>query len=237
MSDSVTPWTAACEASLSSTISQSLLRFISIESVILSNHLVLCQSLLLLPSVFPSMKVFSSESALCFRWPSTGASASAVLPMNIQSWFSLGLTGLISLLSKELSRVFSSITFQNHQFFHTQLSLWSNSHIHTWLLEIAWLCLYGSLSARWCFCFSICCSNFSCHSFPSKKQASFNFMAAVTIHSGFGAQENKICCYFHFFPFYLPWSDGTGCHDRSFFNLEFQATFLTLVFHPHEESL
>ena len=67
---------------------------------------------------------------------SIGASASgSVLPMNIQDWFPVGLTGLISLLSKGLSRVFSNIIIQKHQFFNTQPSLWSNSHIHTWLLE------------------------------------------------------------------------------------------------------
>ena len=184
----------------------------SIESVILSNHLILFQSLLLLPSVFPSKKAFASGSQ------SIGASALApVLPMNIQGWFSLGLTGLISLLSKELSRVFSSTTVWKHQFCSAQLSLWSNSHIHAWLLEKPWLWLCGSLSAEWCLCFLIRCSSFSYHSFRSKEQASFNFMAAVTIHSDFGTQENKICYYFHFFPFYLPWNDGTGCHDLSFF--------------------
>ena len=74
-----------------------------------SNHLILCRSLLLLPSVFPSIRVFFSESALPIRWPNTGASASAsVLLVNIQVWFPLGLTGWISLLFKGLSRVFSS---------------------------------------------------------------------------------------------------------------------------------
>ena len=79
---------------------------------------------------------FSSELALQTRWPSIGASASAsVLPMDIQAWFPLGLTGLISWLSKGLSGVFSSTTVWKHQFFSTQPSWWSNSHIHTWLLE------------------------------------------------------------------------------------------------------
>ena len=64
-----------------------------------------------------------------------------------------------------------------------------------------------------------------------------NFMAAVTIHSDFGAQENKICHCFHFFYFYLPWSDGTRCHDLSFLNTEFQASFFTLLFDPHQEVL
>ena len=92
--------------------------------------------LLLPPSIFPSLRVFSNESVFRIRRPSIGVSASAsVLPMNIQDWFPLGWTGWNSLQSKGLSRVFSNTTVQKHQFFSTQLSLWSNSHIHTWLLE------------------------------------------------------------------------------------------------------
>ena len=99
-------------------------------------HLILCCPLLLLPSIFPSFRVFSSESALHIRWPKYWSSASAsALPMNIQDWFPLGLISLISLQSKGLSRVFSNTTVQKHQFFSAQLSLWSNSHIHTWPLE------------------------------------------------------------------------------------------------------
>ena len=115
-----------------------------------SNHLILCRPLFLLPSIFPRIRVFFNESALHIRfcW-STGASASAsVLPMNIQGWFPLGLTGLISLLSKRLSRVFSSTTTWKHQFFGTQPYLSSNFHIHTWLLERPKLWLYGPLSAK-----------------------------------------------------------------------------------------
>ena len=94
----VTPWTAAHQASLSFTISQSLLKFMCIESVMPSNHLILCHPLLLLPSIFPSIRVFSNESTLPMRRPKTGASASAlVLPVNIQGWFPLGLTGLLSI--------------------------------------------------------------------------------------------------------------------------------------------
>ena len=98
-----------------------------------SNDLILCCPVLLLPSIFPSIRVFSNESAPCIRWPKTGASAS-VLPVNVQGWYPLGLTVLISLLSKGLSRVFSSTTLWKHQFFDSQVSFWSNSHIHTWLL-------------------------------------------------------------------------------------------------------
>ena len=122
------------------------------ESVMLSNHLILWHPLVLLPSTFPSIRAFSSESALRIRWPNIVASASAsVLPMNIQCWFPLGLTGLI-LLSKGLSRIFSSTTIQKHQFFGVQPSLWSNSHIHTWLLEKPQLWLYGPLSVKWYLC-------------------------------------------------------------------------------------
>ena len=108
----------------------------SIESVMPSSHLILCCPLLLPPAIFPSIRVFSNESVLCSGGQSTGVSASAsVFPMNIQDWFPLGLNGLISLQSKGLSRVFSNTTVQKHQFFSTQLSLWSDSYIHTWLLE------------------------------------------------------------------------------------------------------
>ena len=82
---------------------------------------------------------------------SIGASASAsVLPVNIQHWFPLGLTGLISLQSKGLTRVFSISRIQHHQFFGTQPSLWFNSHFHTWLLRKLYLWLHGPLLAKWC---------------------------------------------------------------------------------------
>ena len=113
----VTPWTAALEAPLSSTISWSLLTFLSTESVMLSNHLILCHPLLLLPSVFPKMGSFPMGWLFASRGLSIEASASvSVLPVNIQGWFPLELTGLISLLSKGLSRVFSNITVLKHQF-------------------------------------------------------------------------------------------------------------------------
>ena len=113
----------------------SLLKRVSTESVMPSNHLVLCHPLLFLPSSLRSIRVFSNELVLPSGGQSIGVSASvSVIPMNIQDWFPLGLTGLISLLSKGLSRVFSS-TIQKHQFFSTQPSLWSNSHTHTWPLE------------------------------------------------------------------------------------------------------
>ena len=112
------PWTVAFHSSLSFTISWSLLKLMSVVSLISSNLLILCHTLLLLLSVFPSMRVLTSELALCIRWPKYWSSSSAsVFPMNIQGWFPLGLTGLISLPSKGLSRVFSSSTIQKDKLF------------------------------------------------------------------------------------------------------------------------
>ena len=129
------PWTSARQDSLSFTISLSLLKLMSIESVIPSNHLILCCHLLSCPQSFPASESFPMSQLV--------ASVAKVLelqlqhqsfPMNIQDWFPLRLTGLISLLSKGFSRVFASTIVWKHQFFGTQHSLWSNSHICTWVL-------------------------------------------------------------------------------------------------------
>ena len=127
----VTPWTAAHQASLSLTNSQSMLELMSSESVMPSNHLTLCHPLFL-PSVFHSIRVFSIESVLCIRWPKYWSFSFSISPSNEYSGLIFfRIDYLISLLSKGLSRVFSNTTVQKHQFFGTQLSLWSNSHIHT----------------------------------------------------------------------------------------------------------
>ena len=131
-----TPWTAARQAPLSITNSQSPPKPMSIGSVMPSNQLILCRPLLLLPPIPPSIRVFSNESALRIRWPKYWIFSFSISPsMNTQDWSPSGWTGWISLLSKGLSRVFSNTTVQKHQFFGTQFSLWSNSHIHTWPLE------------------------------------------------------------------------------------------------------
>ena len=115
----VTPWTAACQASLSITNSWSLLKLMSLESVMPCNHLILyCPLLLLLPSIFPSIRVFSSESVLRIRWPKYWSFSFIISPTNENSGLiHLGLTGWISLQSKGLSRVFSNTMVQKHQFF------------------------------------------------------------------------------------------------------------------------
>ena len=179
----------------------------------LSNHLIFCHLLLLLPSrillfslcllSFPVSGSFPVSWLFTTRGQTIGPSAS-VLPMNIQGSFPLGLTGLISLLSKRLSRVFSSTTIWKHQFFSTHPSLLPNSHNHTdyWKNH-----------------------NFAIRTIVSKVlpwiSNTLSSMVAVPVHNDSGAQENKMCHCFHFFPFYLPWSNGTRCHDLSFLNVEF----------------
>ena len=114
--------TAARQASLSITNSQSLLKFMSTESVIPSNHLILCHPLLLLPSIVPSIRVFSNESVLHTRWPKYWCFSFSINPSNESSGLtSFRMDGWISLQSKGLSRVFSNTTVQKHQFFRAQL--------------------------------------------------------------------------------------------------------------------
>ena len=148
----------ALQASPSFTISQSLLKLISIESDISSSVLPFSSC----PQSFPASGSFPRSQLFTSGDESIGASASAsVLPMNTQDWFPLGWTGWISLQSKGLSRVFSNTTVQKHQFFSAQPLLWSNSHICTWLLEKPSFWFYRNLSAKWCLCFLICCLGLS----------------------------------------------------------------------------
>ena len=132
-----TPWTAALQVSLSLLSPGIWLRFMSLELVMPSNHLILCCPLLLLPSTFPSIRIFSSESALCIRWPkywsfSISPSNEYLVLISFRISFR---TALISLQSEGLSGVFSSTAIQKYRFFGAQPSFWSNSHIctpHSW---------------------------------------------------------------------------------------------------------
>ena len=148
--------TAACQASLSFTITLSLLKFKFIESGMLSNHCVLCCPLLLLFSVFPGIRVFSSEPALRIRWRKDWSFSVNISPSNEYSgmisfridWFDL-------LDAQGTLKSFLQHHNSNHHFSGTQPSLWSNSHIYTWLLEKPGLWLYRPLSVQWCLCFLI----------------------------------------------------------------------------------
>ena len=126
------------------TNSQSSLRLMSIESVMPSSHLILCRPLLLLPPVPPSIRVLSNESTLCIRWPKYWS-----FSINPSNEYSVLISFRIDWKSEGLSGVFSNTTVRKHQFFGTQLSSQSNSHIHTWPLDRPFL-------AKWCLCFSIC---------------------------------------------------------------------------------
>ena len=195
-------WSNSCPSSwwYHPTISSSVVPFSCLQSLPASES-------------FPMSPFFTSGGL------SIGDSASAsVLSMNIQDHLPLGLTGLISLQSKELSRIFSNTThsskspiLQHSAFFIVQLS-------HPYMTTGKTIALtrqtfVGKVMSLFLNTF------LGCHSFSSKKQASFNFMAAVTICSDLGAQENKVPYCFHCFPIYLPWSDGTRCHDLSFLNV------------------
>ena len=146
VSDFATSWTAAYQAFLFFTISWSLL--MSIGSVMPSNHLILCHPLLLLPSVFPSIRVFSNESVICIRWPKYWSFSFSISPSNEYSGLmSFRIDWFDSLLSKGFSRVFSRTTVWKHQFFCAQPFLWSSSHISMWQKPQG-LCNYSILWVR-----------------------------------------------------------------------------------------
>ena len=141
-----TPWTAACQPSLSFTVTWSLLKSCPLSQGCYPAISSSVTPFFSCPQSFPASGSFLMSHLFISDGQSIGASASpSVLPMNIQDWFILGLTGLISLLFKRLSTIFSSTTIWKHQFFGTQPSLWFNSHICTWLQEKPQLWLYRLL--------------------------------------------------------------------------------------------
>ena len=150
-----TPWTAACQASLCLTISWQLLKFILIDLVMPSNHVIPFSYL----QSFPALWSFSMSRLLTSGGQSIGTSAS-VLPMNTQGWFPLGLIDLISCprASEESS---PAPQFKNIKFFNPEPSLWSSSHIHTWLSGKPRLWLYRPSSVKWFLCILICCLGLS----------------------------------------------------------------------------
>ena len=197
----VTPWTAARQASLSITNSQSSLKFMSIESVMPSNHLILCHPLLLLSSIFPSIKVFSNESVASGS-QSIGFSAS-VLPMNIQ--FDLAVQGTPKSLLQHHSSKASIL--RRSAFFTVQLS---HPHMTT-----------GKTIAltRWTFVGKVMSLLFSA-SMLSRLVIAFLPRSKRLLISWLQSPSAVILEVWHCFPIYLPWSDGTVCHDLRFLNVE-----------------
>jgi len=192
----------------------------SIELVMPSSHLILCCPLLLLPPIRPSIRVFSNESTLRMRWPKYWLKLSfSITPSKeIPGLISLRMDWLISLQSKGFSRVFSNTTVQKDQFFSARLSSQSNSHIHTWLTTGKTIAL-----TRWTFVGKIMSLLFNMMSrlvttFLSRSKCLFISWLQSPSAVIFAPEKNKVC---HCFPIYLSYSDGTGCHDLSFLNVEF----------------
>ena len=200
----MTPRTVARQPSRSFTISLSLLRFRFIESVMLYNHLILCCPLLHLPSAFPSIRVFPNESTLCIRWSkywsfsfsiSLSNRCSGLISFRI-AWFDLlavqgTLQSLLQNHSLKASILWRSAFFMV-QLSHQYMTTGKTIALNTWTFVGKVMSLLFNTLSRFC------------HSFSSKEQVSFNFTVAVTISSDSGAQENKICHFFHFSPFSLP---------------------------------
>ncbi|KAF7248473.1 Ankyrin repeat and sterile alpha motif domain-containing protein 1B [Varanus komodoensis] len=231
-----TPWTTFLQAFLSSTIRWSPLKLTPTASVTPSSHLILCRPLLLLPSIVPSIRLFSSESFLLIRWPKYLSFIFSIWPSKEQS-------GLLSSRTDQFDRVAVQGTcrslLQRHNskasilrqsaFLMVQLS---QPYIATGK-NIA-LTIHTFVSRVTSLLFSML-SRFAIAFLPRSK--CLNSLAAVPICSDLGAQKNKICHYLHFFLFYLPGSDRTGCYDLSFLNVEFQVNFCTLLLHRHQEAL
>ena len=191
-----------------------LLKLMSLWSSV--DHLILCHPLLLLLSIFPSIWVFSNESFIHIRWPKYWSFSFSISPSNEYSgWFPLGWTGWISLQSKGFSRVFSNTTVQKHQFFSAQLSLWSNSHIHIWLLEKPELWLWTFVGKVISLLFNMR-SRLAIAFLPRSKRLLISWLQSPSAVI-FGAQKNNVS---HCFPIYLPRSDGTRCHGLSFLSVE-----------------
>ena len=218
----VTPLTAARQASLSITNSQSLFKLMSIESGMPSNHLILCCPFLLPPSIFPSIRVFSNESVLRIRWPKYWSFSFSISPSNEYSglisfrmdWLDiLAVQGTLkSLLQHHSSK--ASILWDS-DFFIVQLSCPNTTTGKTIALT------------RWTFVGKIMSLHFNILSMfiiaflPKSKRLLMSWLQSVTICSDFGAPQNEVCHCAQCFPIYLPWSDGTRCHNLSFLNVEF----------------
>jgi len=210
------PMDCRCQTALSSTISWILLKFMTIKSVMPSNHLILSCPLLLLSllfSILTSIRVFSHQVAKVLKLQLQNQS----FQWMFKAWFPLELTGLISLQSNGLSRVSTSTTVGKH-LQHSNFFMFQPSHRYMTTGKTIAL-------KKWTFVGKVVSLLFN---MPSRFVTAFlprskclNFMAAVTVHSDFGAQENKICHCYHFSPIYLPRSDGTRCHDLSFLKVEF----------------
>ena len=218
----VTPWTAARQGSLSITNSRSLLKLMSTKSVMPSNHLILCHPLLLLPSVFPSIRVFSNESVLCIRWPEYWSFSFSFSPSNEYSglisfrmdW--LDLLAVQGTLKSLLQHHSSKASILRHSaFFIVQLS-----HPYMTTGKTTALTRRTFVGKVMSLLFNML-SKLVITFFPRSKCVLISWLQSPSAVILELPPKNKASHCFHFLPIYLPWSDGTGCHDLSFLNVEF----------------
>ena len=183
-----------------------------------SNHLILSHPLLLLPSIFPSIRVFSKDSVLRIRWPKYWSFSFSISPSNEYSglisfrmdWLDLLAVQrtLKSLLQHHSSKapILWCSTFFIFRLSHPYMTTGKTIALTRWTFVDKVMSLFLNMLSRLVIAF-----------LPRSKH--LNFTAAVTICSDFGAQENTVCHWFHCLPMYLPWNDGTGCHDLRFLNV------------------
>ena len=201
-----------------------------------SSHLILCRPLFLLPPTPPSIRVFSNESTLRMRWPKYWSFSFSIIPFNEHP-------GLISFKMDWLDLLAVQGTLKSHLQHHTsKASILRRSAFLRVQLSHPYMTTGKTIAlTRQTFVSKVLSLLLNMLSrlvltFLPRSKASFNFMAAVTICSDFGAQNNQVWHCFHCFPIYLPWSDGTGCHILVFWMLSFKPTFFTLVFHFYQEN-
>ena len=212
---------------LSSTISQSLLKFMSIESVklLISNHVILCCSLYLFPSISPSIRVFSNESALRIRWPNDLSFSFSISPSNEYSglisfridWFDLAVQEIIKSLLQhhnlKASVLWHSVFFRV-QFSHLHMTTGKTIALTIQIFIGKVMSLLSNMLSGFVIAF-----------LPRRKSLLISWLQSLTAV----ILEPKKKSLLPLFPLYLPCSDGTRCHDLSFLNVEFQASFFTLI--------
>ena len=212
--------TPSCQASLSITNSWSLLKLMSIESVMPSNHFILCHPLLLLPSIFPSIRVFSNEPALCTRWPKYWSFSFNIMPSNEYS-------GLISFTMDELDLLAVQGILKSLLQYHTsKASILQCSVFFIVQLSHPYMTTGKTVTlTRQTFVGKVTSLLFNMLSrlvitfLPRSKRLLISWLqssSAVILEP----PQNKVCHCFHCFSIYLPWSDGTRCHDLCFLNVE-----------------
>ena len=218
---SATPWTIAHQASLSITNSWSLPKPMSIDSVMPSNHLILCHPLLLLPSIFPSIRVFLNESALHIRWPKYQNFSFSISPSSEYSGLISFRMGWLDLLAvqetlKSLPKhhswkasILRQSAFLTVQLSHPYMTTGKTIALTRWTFVGKVMSLLFIMLCRLAIAFILRTK----HLFISWLQSPSALILELS--------KNKVCPCFHCFPIYLPWSDGTGCHDLSFLNVEF----------------